>query len=180
VAFAAIVVVSVAGSLAAVLMAFPRVYYAMARDGLFFASFATVDPRRGAPVRAIAVQAVLAVVLALSLDSLDRIIAYFMVPTLAFLALAVAGVFALRRRASRRGEPGIVVPGYPVAPLMFLAPVVIVVLLQVMRDPMSASLGAGLVAAGLPASFLVPALRRRATPGENRSSEPASTRPDKP
>ncbi len=44
--FAAGVVASVAGSLAAVLMAFPRVYYAMARDGLFFPSIAAVDPRR--------------------------------------------------------------------------------------------------------------------------------------
>ena len=56
-------IVSVAGSLAAVLMAFPRVYYAMARDGLFFSGFAAVDPRRGTPARAIAIQAVLAVAL---------------------------------------------------------------------------------------------------------------------
>ena len=49
--FTVIVIVSVAGSLAAVLMAFPRVYYAMARDGLFFASVAAVDPRRGTPTR---------------------------------------------------------------------------------------------------------------------------------
>ena len=57
--FTLIVIVSVAGSLAAVLMAFPRVYYAMARDGLFFASVAAVDPRRGTPARSIAIQAVL-------------------------------------------------------------------------------------------------------------------------
>ena len=47
--FTFIVIVSVAGSLAAVLMAFPRVYYAMARDGLFFASVAAVDPRGARP-----------------------------------------------------------------------------------------------------------------------------------
>ncbi len=140
VAFAGVVVISVAGSLAAVLMAFPRVYYAMARDGLFFASFAAVNPRRGAPVRAIGMQAVLAIVLALLLDSPEKIIAFFMVPTLPFLALAVAAVFVLRRRAARRGEPGVAVPGYPVAPLLFLVPVVIVIVLQVMRDPRSAAL----------------------------------------
>ena len=49
------------GSLAAILMASPRVYYAMARDGLFFPAFATVDPSRGTPTRAVALQAVLAI-----------------------------------------------------------------------------------------------------------------------
>ena len=48
-AFSLIVIVSAAGSLAAVLMAAPRVYFAMARDGLFFASFGAVDPRRVFP-----------------------------------------------------------------------------------------------------------------------------------
>ncbi len=177
VAFAAVVVISVAGSLAAVLMAFPRVYYAMARDGLFFASFGAVDPSRGAPVRATAVQAVLGSALVLVLDSPGRIIGYFMVPTLAFLVPAVAAVFVLRRRSARRGEPGIAVPGYPVAPLAFLIPVTIVIVLQAAREPWTAAFGAGLVAAGLPASLLVPALRRRMDSGQNQSSEPGSKHP---
>ena len=74
-----------------------RVYYAMARDGLFFPSIAAVDPRRGTPTRSIAIQAALASVLALT-GTFDQILDYFMVPTLAFLALTVAAVFVLRRR----------------------------------------------------------------------------------
>src|SRR5262245_8572316 len=73
VAFASRVVISVAGSLTAMLMACPRVYYAMARDGVFFPSFAEVDPSRGTPVRAVALQATLAAVLALS-GSFDQIL----------------------------------------------------------------------------------------------------------
>ena len=73
VVFSAIVVASVAGSLAAVLMASPRVYYAMARDGLFFPGFAAVDPRRGTPARAVAIQATLASLLALT-GSFDQIL----------------------------------------------------------------------------------------------------------
>jgi APA family basic amino acid/polyamine antiporter len=160
VAFAAVVVVSVAGSLAAVLMAFPRVYYAMARDGLFFPSFAAVDPRRGSPVRAIAFQAMLAAALALS-GSFDQILSYFMVPTLAFLALAVAAVFVLRRRSQGADGAGLAVPGYPFAPLLFLVPVVIVIVLQSARDPLRAAVGLGVVAAGLPVSLLVVASRHR-------------------
>jgi APA family basic amino acid/polyamine antiporter len=73
VAFVAIVVISVAGSLAAVVMASPRVYYAMARDGLFLPGFATVDPRRGTPARAVAIQATLATALVLS-GTFDQIL----------------------------------------------------------------------------------------------------------
>ena len=163
VAFAAIVVVSVAGSLAAVLMAFPRVYYAMARDGLFFPSFATVNPRRGTPARAVAFQATLAAVLALS-GSFDQILGYFMVPTLAFLAMAVAAVFVLRRRLTAGADRAIAIPGYPVAPLLFLVPVLIVIVLQTLRDPLRAAIGLGVVAVGLPVSGLVLASQHRAAP----------------
>jgi APA family basic amino acid/polyamine antiporter len=141
-------------------MAFPRVYYAMARDGLFFPSFAEFDPRRGTPARAIALQATLAAALALS-GSFDQILGYFMVPTLVFLALAVAAVFVLRRRAKAAGEPAIAVQGYPVTPLLLLVPVLLVIFLQSARDPLRAAIGSAVVAAGIPISGLVVSARRR-------------------
>ena len=107
--FTLIVIVSVAGSLAAVLMAFPRVYYAMAQDGLFFASIAAVDPRWGTPARSIAIQAALASLLALS-GTFDQILDYFMVPTMVFVALTVGAVFVLRRafgHAARTRDAGL-------------------------------------------------------------------------
>ena len=61
--FSSIVIVSVTTSLAVYLMVAPRVYYAMARDGLFFKGVAEVSPRFGTPARAILIQAVLAGVL---------------------------------------------------------------------------------------------------------------------
>jgi basic amino acid/polyamine antiporter, APA family len=159
--FAVGVVVSAIGSLAAVFMAFPRVYYAMARDGLFFRTFARVDPSRSTPTRAIVLQAVLAIALALALaGSFDRIIAYFMVPTLAFLALAAAGVFVLRRRPPAGTEGALAIPGYPASLLLFLIPVVLVIVLQLLRDWKTATLGFGVVAVGLPISLLVVPLRR--------------------
>ncbi len=160
VAFAAAVVVSAAGSLAAVLMAFPRVYYAMARDGLFFPSFAEVNASRGTPARAIALQATLAAALALS-GSFQQILGFFMVPTLAFLALAVAAGFVLRRRGRAGNEPGLEIPGYPVTPLLLLVPVLIVIVLQSARDPLRAGIGLAVVMAGIPISGLVVASRRR-------------------
>jgi len=161
VAFAAIVVISVAGSLAAVLMASPRVYYAMARDGLFFQDLATVDPRRGTPARAIAIQAMLAAALALS-GSFTQVLSYFLVPTLVFLALTVAAVFVLRRRSP--DQPLLAIPGYPVSPLMFLVPVLVVIVLQIMGDPLRASIGLLVVALGVPVSGWVVSKRRFAGP----------------
>jgi APA family basic amino acid/polyamine antiporter len=155
--FAAIIVISVAGSLAAVLMASPRVYYAMARDGLFFPSLATIDPRRGTPARAVAIQATLAIVLVFS-GTFDQILSYFMVPTLAFLALTVAAVFVLRRHSS--AEHPFAIPGYPLAPILFLVPILIVIVLRMISDPLRSSIGLLTVALGVPVSGWVLSKRR--------------------
>jgi APA family basic amino acid/polyamine antiporter len=146
--FSVVVIVSAAGSLAAVLMAAPRVYFAMARDKLFFASFGAVDPRHSVPARATAVQATLAVVLTLT-GSFDQILSYFMVPTLVFLVLTVAGTFVLERRGTP-GTPWAAPPGYPISPLLFLVPVLTVILLRIARDPVRSSLGLLVVLLGIP------------------------------
>ena len=87
---AIIVIVSVGGSLAAFLMSAPRVYYAMAGDGVFPAALARIDPRRGTPVRAILGQSVLAVVI-LAAGRFETIVAYFVFITVVFLIVAVVG-----------------------------------------------------------------------------------------
>jgi basic amino acid/polyamine antiporter, APA family len=155
--FTFIVIVSVAGSLAAVLMAFPRVYYAMARDGLFFASVAAVDSRRGTPIRSIAIQAALATVLALS-GTFNQILDYFMVPTMVFVALTVGAVFVLRRPSASR--PALATPGFPFSPLLFLIPIVILIVMAILHDPMGTSLGFFILLLGVPVSGWVLARRR--------------------
>jgi basic amino acid/polyamine antiporter, APA family len=155
--FTVIVIVSVAGSLAAVLMAFPRVYYAMARDGVFFASVAAIDPRRGTPTRSIAIQAVLASVLAMS-GTFNQILDYFMVPTIAFVALTVGAVFVLRRPTI--GRPALATPGFPISPLLFLVPVVVLIVMKIMRDPLRTSIGFFILLLGVPVSIWVLGPRR--------------------
>jgi basic amino acid/polyamine antiporter, APA family len=176
IAFTAIVVIAVAGSLAAILMAAPRVYYAMARDGLFFHQVATIDPRRGAPTRAIAIQATLASALALS-GSFDQILSYFMVPTLVFLALAVAAIFVINVRTP--GDPSVATPGYPISPLLYLIPVLAVIVLRVLRDPVHSSIGLFVVVIGVPVSGWVLSQRLTApTSTDSRSAdEPAVSTP---
>jgi APA family basic amino acid/polyamine antiporter len=151
--FAAVVIVSVLGSLAALLMAAPRVYYAMARDGLFLHSVAAVHPRFGTPARAIFLQAGLASLL-VALGTFEQIIAYFIFITVIFIALTVAAIFVLRRKQTG-GEPPFRAPGYPVTPAVFLLLLTGLLVLLAVNNPWQALLGAGVVALGLPVFHLV-------------------------
>jgi APA family basic amino acid/polyamine antiporter len=151
---AALVALSVLGCLFAFMTMAPRVYYAMARDGAGPAFVGRLDPRTGAPVRAIAIQATLALAL-VALGSFDAIVAYFIFVTVAFLGLTVAGLLRLRARGPAAAYA---TPFYPWPPVLFLASVTFVLLLLAGGRPREAALGVAVVALGLPAYTL---LRRR-------------------
>jgi len=169
--FAAIVIVAVLGSLFALLMALPRVYYAMARDGVFFKAVAVVHPRFGTPVRAVAVQAAFASFLVV-LGTFQQILAYFIFVTVGFLALTVAGLLVLRRR---EGAAAYRIPGYPVTPLLFLVLVAVLLVLLAGHDPLQAALGVGIVALGAPVYWL--AFRGRLTRNRNSADDLDSHHP---
>jgi APA family basic amino acid/polyamine antiporter len=154
-AFAAVVVLAVLGSLAAYLMAAPRVYYAMARDGLFPRAVAAVHPRFGTPVRAIAIQAALACLLVV-LGTFAEIVAYFVFVTIAFIALTVAGLYRLPRPAAGSYR----VPGFPATPLGFLGLLVLLLFLLAAGSPKQAALGTAVVLLGVPIYRYVVAPRR--------------------
>lgn len=150
-AFAAIVVISVLGSLVAIMMAAPRVYFAMAGDGLFLKSAASVHPRFGTPARAILLQAALAVLLVV-IGTFQQIVAYFIFITVVFIGLTVASLFVLRRRGA---SVVFRTPGYPLTPILFLALVVGLLALLAFNNPTQALLGAAVVLLGLPAYRLI-------------------------
>lgn len=145
--FSGIVIVSVLTSLMAYLMVAPRVYYAMARDGLFFQGIAALHPRFGTPARAIFLQATLASVL-VALGNFDQVVAYLIFMTVLFVAITVAALFVLRRRTP--AAEGYRTPGYPVTPLIFLVLVTILLYLLASNNPKEAALGTGVVALGWP------------------------------
>ena len=154
--FAGIVILAVLGSLMALLMALPRVYYAMAQDGVFFKPVAALHPRFGTPARAIALQAGLASLLVL-LGTFSQILSYFIFITVLFVGLSVAGLMVLRRREGNRSAYQ--TPGYPVTPLVFLFLVVVLLFLLAGHNPVQAGLGAGIVGLGAPVYVFV--FRRR-------------------
>ncbi len=156
--FALIVIVAVLGSLLGLLMALPRVYYAMASDGVFFKSVARVHPRFGTPARAIAIQAGIAS-LYVAFGTFNQIIGYFVFVTVLFVGLTVAGLFRIRRRAPAAAYR---TWGYPVTPVLFLVLVAVVLFLVAARNRLQAGLGVGIVAIGVPVYYLL--FRRRPSP----------------
>ncbi|HEX5075452.1 MAG TPA: amino acid permease [Gemmatimonadaceae bacterium] len=147
VVFAVIVIVAVLGSLLTLLMALPRVYFAMARDGVFVRQAAAVHPRFGTPARAIGIQAVLASVLVLS-GTFEQIVSYFIFITVLFVGLTVAALFVLRRRDG--GVPAYATPAFPLTPVIFLVLTAALLVLLAAHNPLQAALGVAIVALGAP------------------------------
>jgi APA family basic amino acid/polyamine antiporter len=160
VVFAGIVVVAVLGSLMVLLMALPRLYYAMARDRVFLPGVAAIHPRYGTPARAIAIQAVLASLL-VALGTFSQIVAYFIFVTVAFVGLTVAGAFALRRRERADLHDGYRMPGYPATPAAFLLLVALLLIVLAGHNPREAGLGVGVVALGWPVYYWLARGRER-------------------
>ena len=150
-AFSALVVVSVLGGLFAFMTMAPRVYFAMARDGAVPAFVGKLDPRTGAPVRAIVIQAALALLL-VSVGTFDAIVAYFVFVTVAFLGLTVFGLVRLKHRWPQVAYE---TPFYPVTPAIFLASITVVLVLLAAGRPFEAILGVAVVAVGVPAYALL-------------------------
>ncbi len=128
----------------------PRVYYAMAADGLFFRWAARLHERYHVPARSIVLQSLWAGVLLLS-GTYEQLVNYITFAAYFFFGLTVAGVFVLRRRAS--GEGGFRTPFYPVGPAAFVIVSFAAVTSIVLHDPRSALAGAALVLTGVPVFF---------------------------
>jgi APA family basic amino acid/polyamine antiporter len=148
----AVVIVAVLGSLAAIVISAPRVYFAMARDGLFFNAAAAIHPRFKTPARCIALEAVLACIL-ITVSSFQQIVSYFFFVVLLFIGLTVSGIFVFRRRSP--GAVDYLTPGYPFTPIMFLLLLLLMLALLAGNSPKQSLLGVGVVALGLPAYYFV-------------------------
>jgi len=137
----ACVLLSVLGGLMALTMAAPRVYYAMAKDGAFFAPFGRLHPRFGTPANAVLLQTGLAL-LVLSFGAFDRILSFIIFSAICFLALSVTALFRLREPVERWW--------FPAAPVVFLTGCVAINLMILMHDPIPALIGLAIVLCGDP------------------------------
>jgi len=151
VAVSAIVMFSTFGALAGIILAGPRVYLAMANDGLLFRWAGAVHPRFQTPHRAIVLQAIWASVL-VALSSFRGLFLQVVYTEWIFFGLMALGLYALRRRPELRR--GYSVWGYPLLPAIFALAAFTVVASRIYADPGSTLKGLGLVLLGVPVYFL--------------------------
>ena len=147
------VMLSTFGTLNATLLTAPRIFFAMADDGLFFRKVASVHPRFGTPYVSILLTTVLGVMFVL-LRTFEQLADTFVTAIVPFYALAVGAVFVLRRRAGY--EPPFRTPLYPVVPALFIL-ATLFLLGNAILDPSSrwGTLGVlGVIVLGIPVYYL--------------------------
>ncbi len=155
---AAATIVMIAASVSAMIIAGPRVYYAMARDGLFFRAGAMVHRRFRTPVVAIVAQSVWSGLLVLS-GTFNELVNYTGFAVVLFAGVAVLALFILRRRHPTEARP-FRAWGYPLAPLVFAVASLLMVVNAIWREPGPSLAGLLIIGAGIPLYGLMKAYGR--------------------
>ncbi|MGE0449496.1 MAG: amino acid permease [Vicinamibacterales bacterium] len=161
-----LVALSTFGALNADFLGSPRVFFAMAEDGLFFRAIARVHPRYHTPHVAIALTAALAIVLVFS-RSFEALTNTFVIAIWPFYGLCVAGLFRLRRTRPEMARP-YRVPGYPLVPAIFIVAVSGFLLNAFIQEPLSTGATFAVILGGLPVYHVAFASGRR---GRGESSD---------
>ena len=144
---AAGIAVSTLGFLSQSMLTAPRVYYAMAADGVFFRAVAKIHPATRVPIVAIALQGLVAVVITLS-GTYEQILSYVVSTDFIFFGLTGLALFVFRRRQ----PPGeFRTPGHPVTTAVFVLACWAIVIATLIKSPINSAIGFGILAAGLPA-----------------------------
>ena len=154
---AAVILVSMFSAANGLTLTSPRMYYAMARDGVFFGKLAEVHPRFGTPAFAIVAGSAWAALLAAS-GTFEQLLTYVVFSGWIFYGLGALSIFAFRRREPHAPRP-FRVPGYPLTPILFVAASAAIVLNTLFTQPGRALVGIAGVLTGVPAYLL---WRRRA------------------
>lgn len=148
------IAISTFGFLNLTMLAPTRVYYAMARDGVFLSSVSRLHPRFRSPTRAIYLQTALALVLVFWKDY-AQLVDYVVFADWIFFGLAGASLFVFRRKLPLKDRPEgtFATPGYPLIPAVFVGVALFIVLSSFWSDPLGSALGVLLLATGVPAFF---------------------------
>jgi APA family basic amino acid/polyamine antiporter len=144
---AAGIAISTLGFLSQSMLTAPRVYYAMAADGLFFRSVGRISAKTHVPVVAIALQGIVAIVITLS-GTYEQILGYVVSTDFIFFGLTGLALFIFRRR---QPPAGFRTPGHPITTAIFTISCWIVVIATIAKSPMNSVIGFAILAAGLPA-----------------------------
>ena len=149
---AALVCVSTFGTMNGGTMCYPRIFYAMAEDRLFFRGIASVHPRYGTPHAAIVLTATLAIAF-LWVRTFEQLIEIFILGVLPFWALGAGAVILLRRRRPDLTRP-YRTPGYPVVPILFIVATAGLLINSLVQRPEPTMASFAAILAGVPIYYL--------------------------
>lgn len=150
------ITISTLGFLSQSILTAPRVYFAMANDKVFFRQVAWVHPRTRVPVVAIALQGILAIIIALS-GRYEQILNYVVSSDFIFFGMTASTIFIFRKRASRPGgvdASAYRIPGHPFTTWFFVLASAAIVLNTIYTFPVNSLIGIGIVLSGIPVYFI--------------------------
>jgi APA family basic amino acid/polyamine antiporter len=169
---AVLAILIILSSLSAMTLAGPRIYYAMARDGVFFPAAARVHPKFGTPAVAIAAQTAWSCLLVLS-GTFEQLLTYTGFAIVLFSAVAVCALFVLRWKTPEVRRP-FRAWGYPVAPAIFALASFAIVVNAIVQAPLPSAIGLLVMASGIPLYGL---MRRRGIRASRQRTENGRPRP---
>ena len=149
---AIMILISIFSATNGLMLTSPRVYYAMARDRLFFQRLAEVHPRFQTPAFAVVAGAIWSAFLAIT-GTFEQLLTCVIFVGWIFYALAASSIFVYRTRLPEAVRP-YRVPGYPWTPLLFIAAAAALVLNTIVAQPARAGIGLGIVLLGAPAYLI--------------------------
>jgi APA family basic amino acid/polyamine antiporter len=149
----AAILASILGAMNALVLAGPRAYYQMAKDGLLFERFSRVHPTWRTPAESILLQGIWSSLLVLFIGGFSQLFTYVIFGAWIFYAAAVAGVIVLRRKEPALPRP-FRVPGYPLVPILFVAGAAFLVVNTLVATPRESLIGLAFIALGIPVYFL--------------------------
>ncbi len=156
-ALTAAIICSILGAMNGSILAGPRSYFQMSRDGLLPEVLGGVHPRFRSPAAAIALQGIWSCLLVLFLGGFSQLFTYVIFGGWLVYGLTVAAVIVLRRKEPALPRP-FRVPGYPFAPAAFVAAALGLMVSTIVQRPRESLLGLGFIALGVPLYFFA---RRR-------------------
>ena len=149
---AATILVSMFSAANGITLTAPRLYYSMARDGVFFARLAEVHPRFKTPAIAIVTSSVWAMVLAAT-GTFQSLLTYVVFVGWIFYAFGAIAIFVYRRREPNLARP-FRTPGYPVTPILFVLSAAAIVINTIVTQPRNVIVALGLMVLGVPAYYM--------------------------
>jgi APA family basic amino acid/polyamine antiporter len=153
------ITISALGFLSQSMLTAPRVYYAMARDGLFFASVGKLIGKSEAPVIAIILQGFAAILIACS-GTYGEILNFEVTVDFIFFAMTATALFVLRRRQIGSDTVAYRVPGHPFTTILFVLSCAAIVLSAIIASPLNSAIALCIMLAGLPVYYLWKRIRR--------------------